>query len=307
MAQIPYAELHCHTNFSFLDGASPPDDLVERAVALGLSRAGRHRPQRPLRRGPIRLRCGGGRPASGRRSRDRAAGSGRPRPGRHRRPCPPRRGDVRVGPAVESLTPAVDRGPAAPAPPDHGPVSPDIASRSKRTCAASASGPRAAPRPACPLAGRLAEPVPARVAGEHGRHQGASRGSARPCSPSTPRDSSRCRAAATASSPVACGGRSGRGPGRRRNGTRRSSGGATGRPRAASSSSCRTISCPTTTGSCRRRRRWPRTSASRSSSPTTSTTPTARTASWRTCWPPSGTAGRSTRSATCAGRTASRS
>ncbi len=37
MAQIPYAELHCHTNFSFLDGASPADDLVERAVALGLS------------------------------------------------------------------------------------------------------------------------------------------------------------------------------------------------------------------------------------------------------------------------------
>src|SRR6476646_12034572 len=37
VAQTPYAELHCHTNFSFLDGASAPDDLVERAVALGLS------------------------------------------------------------------------------------------------------------------------------------------------------------------------------------------------------------------------------------------------------------------------------
>ena len=37
MAPIPYAELHCHTNFSFLDGASPPDDLVERAVELGLT------------------------------------------------------------------------------------------------------------------------------------------------------------------------------------------------------------------------------------------------------------------------------
>ncbi|HEY7591468.1 MAG TPA: PHP domain-containing protein, partial [Candidatus Limnocylindrales bacterium] len=32
----PYAELHCHTNFSFLDGASAADDLVERAVELGL-------------------------------------------------------------------------------------------------------------------------------------------------------------------------------------------------------------------------------------------------------------------------------
>ncbi|MFC0623369.1 error-prone DNA polymerase [Kribbella deserti] len=33
----PYAELHCHSNFSFLDGASPPEDLVEEAVRLGLS------------------------------------------------------------------------------------------------------------------------------------------------------------------------------------------------------------------------------------------------------------------------------
>jgi DNA polymerase III alpha subunit len=37
VVQTPYAELHCHTNFSFLDGASPPDDLVERAVELGLT------------------------------------------------------------------------------------------------------------------------------------------------------------------------------------------------------------------------------------------------------------------------------
>src|SRR5918999_2423483 len=33
---VPYAELHCHSNYSFLDGASGPDDLVEEAVALGL-------------------------------------------------------------------------------------------------------------------------------------------------------------------------------------------------------------------------------------------------------------------------------
>ncbi len=32
-----FAELHCHTDFSFLDGASPAEDLVERAVELGLS------------------------------------------------------------------------------------------------------------------------------------------------------------------------------------------------------------------------------------------------------------------------------
>jgi error-prone DNA polymerase len=33
---VPYAELHCHSNFSFLDGASHPEELVEEAVALGL-------------------------------------------------------------------------------------------------------------------------------------------------------------------------------------------------------------------------------------------------------------------------------
>ncbi len=33
----PYAELHCHTNFSFLDGASGADDLVARAAELGLT------------------------------------------------------------------------------------------------------------------------------------------------------------------------------------------------------------------------------------------------------------------------------
>ena len=37
MATTPYAELHCHTNFSFLDGASAPDELIDRAVELGQS------------------------------------------------------------------------------------------------------------------------------------------------------------------------------------------------------------------------------------------------------------------------------
>ena len=31
---VDYAELHCHTNFSFLDGASQPEELVEEAVQL---------------------------------------------------------------------------------------------------------------------------------------------------------------------------------------------------------------------------------------------------------------------------------
>ncbi len=31
-----YAELHAHSSFSFLDGASSPEELVEEAVRLGL-------------------------------------------------------------------------------------------------------------------------------------------------------------------------------------------------------------------------------------------------------------------------------
>lgn len=33
---VPYAELHAHTSYSFLDGASSPEDLVEEAERLGL-------------------------------------------------------------------------------------------------------------------------------------------------------------------------------------------------------------------------------------------------------------------------------
>ena len=35
-AQIRYAELHCHSNFSFLDGASHPEELATEATRLGL-------------------------------------------------------------------------------------------------------------------------------------------------------------------------------------------------------------------------------------------------------------------------------
>jgi len=37
---VRYAELHCHTNFSFLDGASHPHALVEQAAALGYAALG---------------------------------------------------------------------------------------------------------------------------------------------------------------------------------------------------------------------------------------------------------------------------
>src|SRR6266508_5368150 len=36
-ADSAYAELHCHTNFSFLDGASHPEELVDEAARLGLA------------------------------------------------------------------------------------------------------------------------------------------------------------------------------------------------------------------------------------------------------------------------------
>lgn len=35
-ATVPYAELHCHSNFSFLDGASHPEELAAEAARLGL-------------------------------------------------------------------------------------------------------------------------------------------------------------------------------------------------------------------------------------------------------------------------------
>src|SRR4051812_25774280 len=35
--RVPYAELHAHSSFSFLDGASAPEELAEEAVRLGLT------------------------------------------------------------------------------------------------------------------------------------------------------------------------------------------------------------------------------------------------------------------------------
>jgi error-prone DNA polymerase len=35
-APVPWAELHCHSSYSFLDGCSPPEALVHEALALGV-------------------------------------------------------------------------------------------------------------------------------------------------------------------------------------------------------------------------------------------------------------------------------
>ena len=245
VAQTPYAELHCHTNFSFLDGASPSDDLVERAVELGLTglavtdhaglygvgplRRARPRPSACTRSSGWRSSCStrpwptptGRDPATSAAtapaSRGRDGRTGRPR--RRRRPGAAHRRDRgRAGPA---------RGPSVPG-------SPAIASRSRRTCAGSASG--VAARTSCCWPAR-------RSAG--GACAGSSRGrtwpgrrrcraSARRSWPSTPRGSSRCRAAATGRSPAASGRATGRARRPSRNATPGSSGGATDRPRAAS-------------------------------------------------------------------------
>ena len=42
---VRYAELHCKTNFSFLEGASHPDELVNQATMLGYAGFGHHRPE----------------------------------------------------------------------------------------------------------------------------------------------------------------------------------------------------------------------------------------------------------------------
>ena len=52
--RVPYAELHAHTNFSFLDGASHPRGAGRGGGPAGADRAGGHRPRRLLRRGALR-------------------------------------------------------------------------------------------------------------------------------------------------------------------------------------------------------------------------------------------------------------
>ena len=37
MTTPPFAHLHCHSHYSLLDGASPIDELVERAKELGMN------------------------------------------------------------------------------------------------------------------------------------------------------------------------------------------------------------------------------------------------------------------------------
>ena len=171
MAPTPYAELHCHTNFSFLDGASAPDELVERAVALGLT--GLAVTDHNGLYGAVRFvsaaEAVGLHPVVGLEIELLDAAVADP----DRIVVPPRRPrrPAAAAPAVP-LDPGCDRGPAAPPPPD--PCPPARPSRAGQGGPARhrRAGPRPASRPARPVAGRLAQPVPAGVAGQHGRHEG---------------------------------------------------------------------------------------------------------------------------------------
>ena len=165
-------------------GARRPGRASGRA---GPDRAGRHGPCRAVRRGPFRDRGRGGGTPPDRRSRDRAARSGRRGSGRDRRPAPPgppsriRRSKGlgscldRPGGSRSARRPPAARRHRRPA------RSPEAVARPVARSSGHGQGgpardrradPRAAPGPARPIAGRLAEPVPARVAREHGRDQG---------------------------------------------------------------------------------------------------------------------------------------
>ncbi len=147
MAPTPYAELHCHTNFSFLDGASAPDDLVERAVELGLT--GLAVTDHNGLYGAVRFvsaaEAAGLHPVVGLEIElldpaiaDPAGIVIPPRRPRRRRPAP---GDPARPPGV----PARPRPPTRPraGPPALDPTAPDCLAtvhRSRRTCAGSGSG-----------------------------------------------------------------------------------------------------------------------------------------------------------------------
>ena len=74
---IPYVELHCHSAYSFLDGASQPEELVAAAISRGHDGARAHRPR--LAVGLDGVRAGGA----------VAGPAGDPRGGGHARRRPP--------------------------------------------------------------------------------------------------------------------------------------------------------------------------------------------------------------------------
>ena len=167
-----HAELHVHTSFSFLDGASAPADLVERALELGLSalavtdRQGLY--------GVVRFASAaaeaGLHPVIGVEVELVDALVADP----HGLVVPARRPVARGRPAARA--PAGDPRPRGGLParpqPARAPVSPATASRSRRTTGASGGGAWPASRPPGPRRDGLPEPLPARLPGEPRRNEG---------------------------------------------------------------------------------------------------------------------------------------
>ena len=112
-AAVPYAELHCHSNFSFLDGASHPEELAEEAARLGLEALALTDHDGLLRRRALRRGGPGRRAAHGVRGRAHArrqhaaAQNGAARPA-----GPPPGGAGRRSPGLRRPGPRHQPGPA---------------------------------------------------------------------------------------------------------------------------------------------------------------------------------------------------
>ena len=278
-----YAELHCHTNFSFLDGASAADNLVDRAVELGLTALAvtDHQGLYGVVRFSTAAREAGIRPVIGLELELVDASAPDPDgivvPGSSTDPARratrlvrrPRRGAPQP-PGRRRPGPAAGRADAA---------TRSLATSSRGTCAAWARDDAVRTWSSWPATGPATEACAGSSAGRTWPGRRASRGTPRPCSPNTSRASWRCRDVATARSPGGSGSATGTGRGswpRAMPGCSaraRPPAGRRGSPPPASCSSSSTTSCPTTTGWWPRRPAWPRSSGCRSWSRTTSTTP----------------------------------
>ena len=230
-----YAELHCHTHFSFLDGASAPDELVGRAVELGLSGLAvtDHNGLYGVVRFAAAAQEAGLRPVIGVEIELADAAAPDPagvvvparRPGRAGRGVGS--GGHSPGAAVAAARGGRARrrgaaGPAAPGPrPAAGPSRPREGGPAWRRRGAA----RPAPGPAGPERDGLSQPLPPRQPGESRRNEVDAALHPRAAGRAHRRAGGALRAAAKARSPGGCGPAIGRGRGRRRNATRGSSAG----------------------------------------------------------------------------------
>ncbi len=228
---MAYAELHCHTNFSFLDGASAADELVERALAIGLSGLAvtDHNGLYGVVRFAATAREAGLQPVLG--VEIELLDPFVPDPGRTVVPArrPSRRPSGRSA-HWEGLEAAAGRRPALVDDPAHSgrgharpaPSGTDPAARPARAGQGGSPGDRrwlawTAPRPAGSGCHRLPEPVPADQPGQPGRHEGRAAVQPGPSGRARRRPRRAVRMPRWRARPAAAGGRSSRSPaGRRR-------------------------------------------------------------------------------------------